>query len=415
MTDKEKKELLDAFGIPEPDRKEEFAEELRLRMSQKEKKRISPIVMRITAAAAMLAVIIGIYAAMPSSPSDIDVSDKIIGTTTTVAYNDESNNKLITTSDTNNNTIRTTALTVSVHETNVTKTAANNKASVSDDKNDVSQHRLTSAAKTVATVQRTTITHTSPKNEKPASGTNTTRITPTTAKPTTIIRKTTTSYADNAPVITDKTEEAMPVNPLYRDMTVAPDVIYTIHGEVVDARHLWNNSYSPVADEPEKGSDSAPNKAATNFEQKIREMFNNSYAVVLAKIDKIVYTSINGMPFSAENISVQEVFKGSLNYNDIITVYVNGGYMPATEYMENHGYIHIDDPENVTVYDNGGCNGKQETGGTYLFFISNDDPDIPYGAFSLSADGDEAVFRKRRNKYICLSDENISFNADFFN
>ena len=59
MTDKEKRKITEALGIPEPDRKKEFAEEFRRRSEETKKKPIMPIVMRITAAAAMLAVCIG--------------------------------------------------------------------------------------------------------------------------------------------------------------------------------------------------------------------------------------------------------------------------------------------------------------------------------------------------------------------
>lgn len=418
MTDKEKKALLNAFGIPEPDRKEEFAEEFRQRMSQKEKKRISPIVMRIAATAAMLTILAGIYAIMPSSPSDLDVKDKLTDTTTTVVYDQESNDEPITTSCKN----ITTAPTSSAQNTIVTKTAANDKKTIVTNSGTASEQRPVVATKGTASGGRISVTATASRTEKLSSKTSatltithTTRRNPTTVKPTATIIKTTATTANHYPVTSREETSATPVNPVYRDMTVTPDVIYTINGKVVDARSFDTNSNSPVSDGPPKESDNAPKGAYTNFEQKIREMFNNSYAVVLAKIDKIVYTSINGTPFTAENISVQEVFKGDINYNDMITVYVNGGYMPATEYMESHGAIYIDDPENVTVYDSGGCNGTQEEGETYLFFISNNAPDIPYGAFSLSAYGDEAVFRKRRNNYISLSNERMSFSTDLFN
>ena len=43
MTDKEKRKITEALGIPEPDRKKEFAEEFRRRSEEKQKKPIMPI------------------------------------------------------------------------------------------------------------------------------------------------------------------------------------------------------------------------------------------------------------------------------------------------------------------------------------------------------------------------------------
>ena len=70
MTDKELKALKEAFDFPEPDKKQEFLEEFSKLSQNNDKKRIPPIVMRFAAAAAMIAVIIGVLTHMPKDTTD---------------------------------------------------------------------------------------------------------------------------------------------------------------------------------------------------------------------------------------------------------------------------------------------------------------------------------------------------------
>ena len=70
MTDKEKKALREAFDFPEPDRKEEFLAEFARLSVNNNKKRLSPVVMRFAAAAAMIAIIVGVFTFMPKDTVD---------------------------------------------------------------------------------------------------------------------------------------------------------------------------------------------------------------------------------------------------------------------------------------------------------------------------------------------------------
>lgn len=414
MTKKEKKALKAAFGIPEPDRKEEFAEQFRQRMSQKPKRRVPPIVMRISATAAMLAVIIGVYAAMPSSPSDLDISDKIASTTTTSSIVDVEKNE-DTTSPTTLPSVTTVTVSTSTAEKDVdavtvtgTTTAAKNSSATT---------------RTSQSGRRPAVTTTASRTERTASRTAaTTTGTNTSHKTSTVTKRTTTTKMSTAPAPINTTEQVSytksvlttvpspSVTPHYRDLTVTPDVIYDISGNIVNAEDLIPGTEQTDNPVVPGGNDNSPVDPNSPIDQKIAEMFNNSYTVVLAKIDKIVYTSINGMPYTVENITIQDVYKGSFNSDDRLTVYVTGGYMPADEYMKTHPEAYLSDPDGITVYDDGGCNGEQEEGQTYLFFISNDDSRIPYGAYSLSADGDQAVFKKKRSTFVSISDKNLSFS-----
>ena len=82
MTDKEKKKLLEAFDIPDPDRKKQFSDEYRKRRPEKIKKPIFPLIMRTVASAAMLALVIGAITRIPKPDTDMFNDDNIIETTT---------------------------------------------------------------------------------------------------------------------------------------------------------------------------------------------------------------------------------------------------------------------------------------------------------------------------------------------
>ena len=413
MTEKEKKALKDAFGIPEPDRKEEFAEQFRQRMNQRPKRRVPPIVMRISATAAMLAVIIGIYAAMPSSPSELDTSDKIANTTTISANVDMEKNE-DTTATTTLPSVTTVTLSNSANavkdinvETVTETTAAKNISATTA--------AAQSGRKTVVTTTASRTARATSRTSAITTRTNSSHKTSTVTKRTTTTQKATATTPINttAPASYTKsvltTAPAPSVTPYYRDLTITPDVIYDINENIVNARDLIPESEQTDAPIVPGGKDNAPVDPNSPIDQKIAEMLNNSYTVVLAKIDKIVYTSINGMPYTAENITIQDVYKGSFNSDDRLTVYITGGYMPADEYMKTHPEAYLSNPNGITVFDDGGCNGEQEEGQTYLFFISNNDTRIPYGAYSLSADGDQAVFKKKRSTFVSISDESLSF------
>ncbi|MCR5601233.1 MAG: hypothetical protein K6G33_10900 [Ruminococcus sp.] len=429
MTDKEKQALREAFGIPEPDRKKDFTEQFRQRINEKHKKRISPVIMRMAATAAMLLIVVGVCANMPVSPKDINDNNNNLIETTSIGTSDISNS--------DENTTSTSAASDSIvsRTTASTVTAATVTAGTASSPQQNGNHAVTTKA--AVSGHRTTVTTAAPKNDKTSSRTShtvsktntTARNTTTTArrsstsigKVSTTTRRITTAAASTFTMTTAPANYTKPaVSTTYaapvadgHDMTVEPEITYSIRGRVVNADNLEENSDSPV-NSNEKGTDNAPVGVTLPFEQKIQEMFNNSYAVVLAKIDKIVYTSINGMPYTAENITIQKVYKGSVETYDKVTVYVSGGYMPANEYIKSHPDIYLSDTSYVTVYDSGGCVGEQECGETYLFFLRRYTPYLPYGTYSLTGTGDEGVFTEANGCFTCLAHNQLQFMEELF-
>lgn len=372
MTEKDKKRITEALGIPEPDGKKEFAEEFARRSEGMQKKPIKPIIMRITAAAAMLAVCIGALTLFPKHKTDFGGDDDIEVIETTTDHSADGAIVPNTTSSTDTEggvTVTTAAMTSGKTGTAVT-TAQNGTT-----KAPASQR--TTAAKT-----------TESRNESR----------------TTTAEHHETEVTTAEPIVQDPPVTAAPP----RDLTVSPDVTYTVRDNTITEEELLTGKDSDGIGIPQGDGDPpiSPN------DQKIQHMFDISYAVILAKVDKMVYTSIDRQAVTAEDITVEAVYGGSLNTGDRLTVFLRGGYMPAEEYMKYNRRAHIDNAEDYSVYISAGCRMAQEEGESYIFFVSDDDSGLPDGAFSPAEGGYCSVFIKRNGKYISLAGEELSFTEE---
>ncbi|MBQ6252639.1 hypothetical protein [Ruminococcus sp.] len=373
MTEKDKKRITKALGIPEPDRKKEFTEEFARRSEGMQKKPIKPIIMRITAAAAMLAVCIGALTLFPKHKTDFGGDDDIEVIETTTDHSVDGAIVPHTTSPVNTEggvTVTTAAMTSGKTGTAVT-TAQNGTT-----KAPASQR--TTAAKT--TESRSESRTTTAEHHEAET---------TTAEP----------------IVQDPPVTAAPP----RDLTVSPDVTYTVRDNTITEEELLTGKGSDGIGAPPKGDGDPP---ISPNDQKIQHMFDISYAVILAKVDKMVYTSIDRQAVTAEDITVEAVYGGSLNTGDRLTVFLRGGYMPAEEYMKYNRRAHIDNAEDYSVYISAGCRMAQEEGESYIFFVSDDDSGLPDGAFSPAEDGYCSVFIKRNGKYISLAGEELSFTEE---
>ena len=89
------------------------------------------------------------------------------------------------------------------------------------------------------------------------------------------------------------------------------------------------------------------------------------------------------------DFAIEEVYKGSLNKNDLISILTNGGYVRASKYVELYGRErfsnYTDEKINNTVImsDNMGM-PIPKVGDKYLLFLSapiDDEPPFPNGAY----------------------------------
>lgn len=380
MTDKEKKALREAFDFPEPDRKEEFLAEFARLSVNNNKKRLSPVVMRFAAAAAMIAIIIGVFAFMPKDTVDFGHDkDEIITVTETTSVPTSSAVTAATTAVTTAKAVRTDK-TTSAKTTSTAVTTAKQAATA---KTVTAQRTETSQRNTAV---RTTAVHTTVRTTSAAEKTEATQ------KPVT----TTTA---------SKSEDIVPPyggnNDSGRDMTVSVDMTYPLREKTLTEDQIYPKdsgfeNQGPISSKP------------VDTSALLESMYNDSSAVVLANTDEMLYTSIDGFAVTAENLTIVSSYKGDLRENDRITVFFSGGYVPAEKYLENHRDVFIPAPEEYSVYEKGSSRFPQKKGEQYIFFIKNDES-IKNGAYSPVRSGNTAVFRKIQDNYVSVDDGTLYF------
>lgn len=379
MTDKEKRKITEALGIPEPDRKKEFAEEFRRRSEETKKKPIMPIVMRITAAAAMLAVCIGAITLFPRRKTDFGGDDNIEITETTVSASEQVDGVIAagTTKVTTEGENSIIVTTVTAKTTDKKENAVTTVRGSTDGEHSL---RPTTAARTTA-----------------ARTTGNSSVTRTTAA----------ELPEPVTTTSDPVSQEFPVTAPGRDLTVSPGITYTVRDKTISSDELETH-VDPIA----KGEDGGPDGVGSPIDQKIQHMFDISYAVVLAKVDKIVYTSIDREAVTAHNITVEEVYSGDLAERDRLTLFLDGGYMPAEEYIEFHMTEPMENAEEYSVYVSGGCEEPLEEGDVCVFFISDSRRYLPEGAFAPAEKNYDSVFIKRNGEYVSLGDRSLRFREE---
>ncbi len=178
------------------------------------------------------------------------------------------------------------------------------------------------------------------------------------------------------------------------DYTVTPSVVYGSDG----------NIYTAVNE-----SESAPIYPGDEL---WKDMADSSDIIVYGSIEEIIYTSVDGMPYTQYNIRLYDIFKGndSYSYFDIISVYLPGGYMPADVYRQ-YNYLPDNVPDDYTVFDSGGNSREHDVYESFIFFLCGDNLSVPEGAFTLTYTTDISMFEYSSGKYISLGDQSITFTA----
>lgn len=207
----------------------------------------------------------------------------------------------------------------------------------------------------------------------------------------------TTKIQDNPPPVTipSVTIPSPPaVDTVGIDYTVTPIKTYNQSEKIIhDNRLEFNDSTSGIGN-------------AISMDK----MIDYSDYIVLGKIDKITYTHVNGIPYTQEDITIYNVYKGNKLYeNDKISVYIPGGYMPVREF-ENLNNMEVNAPDDYSVYYSGGNKTYQTVGTLYIFFLTNGSSDIPNGAFELTMKTDISMFQASNGEYISIGNHSLRFD-----
>lgn len=361
MTDKEREALKEAFGFEVPDRKDIFVQEFIKLDSGKAKKPLFTIVFKFAAAAAVMAAVIGTAVTMPKDIKHFGNNDNITELTEAVTPADsEIKGESASTS------AAFTAKTTSKAAVSTSKAAAATASAVK-----MTETTAITATGTTASSQHSANTTTSAGNSKSENVTTTTQLRADEAK-------------DETVTLTG------------RDMTVSVGKTYPLRDKLISADAFIMKEESAqkpgISDSP---SDNAfPPKDGDNYgiNIDISEMYNNSCAIVLANLDEIVYTSIDGKAYTAENLNVIRVYKGDLEPNDRVTVFFCGGFLPAEEYSELYGFPYAEEQKEYSVKIAGDSGGEQKQGQTYVFFLKYSSYPVPDGAFEPTSSGNMSVY-----------------------
>lgn len=416
MKKSEKEKLKQAFNIPEPERKEFFVSLYNEKLKKNERKFNMPVFFGYASTIAFASLIIGLWGHF-NETADFDNKFNNVETTSTTTTATDA--QTITTAQLTEKTSSastespTTELTsASSHTAETIQPTTHALIEIPDipefiPPENVATNSTATQSATTSKVTFTTKTASYPTTTKRTTTTNSTVEVPDISEPVesettyttvpTIVPAITTSkqpesdaptYATTTIDYNPSPAQSVPVN----DYTVYPSVVYSKSDNIVDIRDFINNASSDSA----KTSD-------------IQKMINDSDYIVSGRIDEIIYTQINGRPYTQENITIYAVYNGKmLKSNDRISIYIQGGYMSVSEFeVLNHLNTYV--PSYYSVYDSGGNKGVQNIGDTLIFFIKNGSHNMPEKAFQLTEYTDISVFRKSNKKYISLGDENLQF------
>ncbi len=421
MKKSEKIALEKAFGIPEPEKKNEFIEAFTEKYTetykynqQDRRKRFIPIIMGYASTAAIAVLVIGTWINLkdtgnmnhkPDVPivtittfdmplSDVTTfDDKVTGTTGYVAdkdsktkssKNSDSKSALFKTTETTSSGVhkskgeaetivqdnddepetsgRSSAVTTAAHHAPVTTTVR------------TSAHRTTAVTHTAATTRRSGLTTTKPNGKMPQ--------TTTAAKGTMFIFTTTTGGTMSNIPSTQATTAPAPC-----DKTVSPDVTYNSDGEVYLVPYIDDGGNAPM-----------PSQSGVYYSDNI---------AVCEVVDKI-YTSYNYACYTQYDVIVKKKYSddGSLNNGDRISIYIEGGVMPSQFFRLIYDY-NSEIPDGMMVKYMNGNEAEINVGEEYLFILVDGRRVVPEGAYTISDTTATAVFAETPDGFVSLEDPDI--------
>lgn len=413
--------LKEAFNIPEPQQKKLFVDSYNEKLKENKRKLRFPIILRYASTAALAAVIIGLWSGLNRTMdfnNEFDKSSVIMRTeSTAVTYYEptsEQDSSYYTTEPTAaENTDVPTELPGNTYEPIVTTVTDLERNEIRYTTTILTSHEVTGSLPVTTTVtvitQTPAIVTTTVKDDvhEPTITTTVTgdinypaivtSVTDIIAEPTITTTVTDDIEHDVAIVTTTQTPDYddEPSDSIGLDYTVTPSVIYDKTDEYINISELEEND-----------TNYEPEPPLTDYDVSWESMAEDSDYIIHAMIDEIIYTGIDGKPYTQENITIGSIYKGYgvLIPTDRISIYVPGGYIPADEYSEDY-----DLPEDTVIYDPGGNNGEQLVDNTYIFFLKSGDVTMPDGVFQLTEKTDISVFKYSGGSYVSLGNSALSF------
>ncbi len=429
MNKKSKKTLKNAFNIPEPNQKDSFFNKLDIKPERK----FSSFIPVYLPTAIVAVMVIGVWGGIKNLPrfeqpentdnniiysSESSVSenqtDYSVQTSLSSVRNSENQNRTTTAVQNDNGNTVTDEKNMSVTTTSAKTTnknsdknkdessadspSENSSENTSDSTSEASHTTNTSRNTTnVKTTGTTTLSTRDENNIKPTKPLTSTQTTTTEHKGFSPLPQTTTTTFEDSVDFPSCTAPVVDVPP---DYTIKPPVRYYPDNNAVDINDVIQNDPNPPS------TDGQPGDSTTATWE---DFLDNSDMILIATVDDVIYTAIDGVPYTQENISVSEVIKGDIEQYSKISVYSNGGYIPASEYkiqldwaIENN-FMLFDPAQNKTV---------SQVGDEYLYFIKKSHFPLPDGSYSLTTYSDMSKFRYKDGHYINMNNSNIILDFD---
>lgn len=444
MNKKSKKTLENAFNIPEPNQKDSFFNKLDIKPERK----FSSLIPVYLPTAIVAVMVIGVWGSIKNlphfqQPDNIDTVSSAETTfvnnntddfiQTSLSYVSSSERQIQTTTafqENNADTVKnekSTYVTTTSEKVAESTTVKNNDSESSEnspsenDSESTTESPRTTAENTTRTARRTTTTTrtttVSTQKTQPATTEPTTIHVPATRTTTTTehigngfipIPQTTTAIKDGIepPALITTTIIQYPTLDTPPDYTVSPPVRYYPDDNAIDINDFSNDGRPAVPGNTSKPP-SEQDGIQTGIFDSWQNLADNSDMIVIADVDEIIYTGIDGVPYTQENIMISRIIKGNIEQRSRISVYGKGGYIPASE----HGTIQIPwaIENNYTLFDPAENQTFSEVGDRYIYFIKKGDYPFPDGSYSLTTLSDMSKFRYKNGNYINMNNNNITF------
>lgn len=430
MNKKSKKTLKNAFNIPEPNQKDSFFNKLEIKPERK----FSSFIPTYLPTAIVAVMIIGVWGGIKNLPrfeqpentdnniiysSESSVSEKQTDNSvqTTISFVRYSEKQIQTTTavqTANGSTVtgeKNTSVTTTSGKTTKNNSDKNKDESSADSPSENSSEETSDSevSHTTNTTRHTTnvkTTHTTTMSTREQNNIKPTKPSTTTQTTTTDhnsgfspLPQTTTTTFDDTIDIPTCTEPSQPSDDVPPDYTVNPPVRYYPDDNAIDISDITQNDHKPpLTDGPQPGS-----STSVIWE----DLVNDSDIILIATVDEIIYTGIDGVPYTQENLSVSEVIKGDIEQYSRISVYGTGGYIPASEYKKIQIEWAIEN--NCMLFDPAGNKTVSQVGDIYLYFIRKSNYPLPDGSYRLTTYNDISKFRYTDGYYINMNNSNFMF------
>ena len=418
MTNAEKNALLNAFNIPEPERKKPFVSEYRQLLKTKTSKPNLSFIIKAVSTAAVCCLTAGIWLNVKKN-ADMTYDNSSHDELSIVSENTATEEKNITTTLPRHNSA---VLTTSYTKSQQTQTSANSSVknsgtstvyAAANDRSDNEKNEIqdeTASASNKSTNSSTAVSVRIAETTSRTADIN--NLKESTAASTTASNSIVTEE-----IVQNEPPSQSPVSPTAAiggtDRTIEPDISY-ITSNIIP---IWQI----VTELPNDGIDSsgngvvapAPPGSAANYSW--HDTAEDSECIVNGKVNRIIYTKIGGEAYTQVNILVNKVYRndGKTAVYDRISVFFKGGYMPAREFAESKG-ADTDLPYDAVVPIYSENTVRPSVGNEYIMFLKSGSSSVPDGGYCFTDITDNSVYNI--NGDICSSrSRNISFTIQELN